>query len=101
MKKVLFSILLLLSTNTFAQHYGHHGHWRHGYNGYNGWNWVVPAVVGGIVVYEVSKNQPPPAPQQSVIIQQNVIQPNCSPWTETISPDGQITRTRTCTQLKD
>jgi len=99
MKKVLFSIILLASTSTFAQHYGyyhHGGHWRHGHNG---WNWVVPAVVGGVLVYEVSKNQPPAPP---VIIQQNVPQQqNCSPWTETINPDGTITKTRTCTQLKD
>ena len=96
MKKIIFSLLLLATPVAFAQHWhhGHHqGHWRYGNNG---WNWVVPAIVGGVLVYEVSKTQPPPQP---VIIQQTPIQQqNCSPWTETQNPDGTITRTRTCTQ---
>jgi hypothetical protein len=94
MKKLLF-ILALLPTLVFAQHY-HHGfqgpHWR--YQGGN-WNWMVPAIVGGVVVYEVAKNQQPVVIQQPqpVVIQQPQ---NCTPWTETQNPDGTITRTRTC-----
>jgi hypothetical protein len=96
MKKILFSLLLLATPLAFAQHWHHghnHGQWRYANNG---WNWVVPAIVGGVLVYEVSKNQPP---QQPIVIQQTIPpQQNCSPWTETQHPDGTITRTRTCTQ---
>jgi hypothetical protein len=94
MKKILL-LLAIFPTLALAQHY-HHGfqgsHWR--YQGGN-WNWMVPAIIGGVVVYEVSKQQ-----QQVVIQQPVIVQPaqNCSPWTETQNPDGTITRTRTCNQ---
>ena len=73
-------------------HHGYHGHWARGYNG--GWNWMVPAIIGGAVVYGVTRPDP-------VIVQPPVQIPqgqNCSPWTETQNSDGTITRTRTCTQ---
>ena len=95
MKKLLL-ILALFPTLALAQHYHHHNHhrphWR--YSG-GAWNWMVPAIVGGVVVYEVSKQQ-----QQVVVQQPVIVQPaqNCSPWTETQNPDGTITRTRTCSQ---
>jgi hypothetical protein len=94
MKKLLF-ILALFPTLVFAQHYNHGfqgPHWR--YQGGN-WNWMVPAIVGGVVIYEVAKNQQPVIVQQPVVIQQPQ---NCTPWTETQNPDGTITRTRTCSQ---
>ena len=75
--------------------HGHYGHWRH--SSPNGWNWVVPAVVGGVIVYEATR---PPVVQQPVIIQQNQVinDSNCSPWTQVQNPDGTITVTRTCIQ---
>ena len=69
-----------------GHHHHHHGHWR---RHHNHWQWVVPAIIGGIIVYEVTK------PPQTVVIQ-NEITKNCSPWTEVQNPDGTITRTRTC-----
>ena len=100
MKKLLLSIfLVMLSASAMAQHNrhnGHHnGHWQRGYGG--GWNWMVPAIIGGAVVYSATR------PAETVIVQQQpiVIQPqnqNCSPWTETQHADGSITRTRTCAQ---
>ena len=99
MKKLLAVLLLTVSASAMAQHHhGHHGHWRHG--GGNNWVWVAPALIGGIIGYEVSRNQPPVVQQAPVIIQnpQVVLQQNCSPWTEVQNPDGTITRTRTCTQ---
>ena len=97
MKKILLSLVMLASTSAFA--YGHHGYWRHtpGY----GWSWVVPAVVGGVVVYEATRpvvvQQPPVVVQQPPVVVQQ--QDNCSPWTETKNPDGTITTTRTCQVL--
>jgi hypothetical protein len=60
---------------------------------------MVPAIIGGAVVYEISKNQPA-QPQPPIIVQQQTVplQQNCSPWTETQHSDGSITRTRTCAQ---
>jgi len=102
MKKVLIAGLIGLATfGAQAQHHHHHGHWRPHHGG--GWGWVVPAVVGGVVVYEMTK---PPAvivqPQTpSVIYTERGVyetksQQNCSPWTEIKNPDGSITVTRTC-----
>ena len=95
--KKLFLITLLLSTSAFAEHneyrHEHHGYWQHG--GDNGWTWVAPTIIGGVIGYEMARNQPQPQPQ-TVIIQQQV--PPCSPWTEIQNPDGTITRTRTCTK---
>jgi hypothetical protein len=95
MKKILISVMLLTVTTVFAQHHHNHGHWQRGYGG--GWNWMVPAIIGGVLVYEVSKNQQP-VPQPIMIQQTTPAQQYCSPWTETQNPDGTITRTRTCTQ---
>jgi len=97
MKKYLAVLLMLASSATFAQHHHYgHGHWRPAHGG--GWNWVVPAIVGGAIVYEVTR--PPVVVQQPPVVVQQQPQPvqNCSPWTEVQNPDGTITRTRTCTQ---
>ena len=97
MKKILAVVLLMLSASAFAQYHGprhHHGGYWH--RGGNGWVWVAPALIGGIIGYEISKNQPPQPP---IVIQQPQPNPqNCSPWVETQNPDGTITRTRTCAQ---
>ena len=90
MKKFL-AILLLLPTLALAQHYHHHNHQPHWRYSGGSWNWMVPALIGGIVVYEASKQ---PAPQPIIIQQQP--QENCTPWTEVQTPDGRIYRERTC-----
>jgi hypothetical protein len=97
MKKILLVVLMTITTAAVAQHghfrHGHYhgGHWQRGHSG--NWVWMVPAIIGGAIVYEASR-QPPP----TVIIQQQSVDTNCSPWTETQNPDGTITRTRTCTK---
>jgi len=105
MKKVLAVLLLTLSTvPAMAQH--HHGHWHgHGHRVHGGgWNWVVPAIIGGAVVYGATRpdpvivQQPPIIVQQPPIYQYPQIVQNCTPWTETQNSDGTITRTRTCNQ---
>ena len=100
MKKIILVVLMTITTAAFAQHghfnrhhHHHGGHWQRGHSGT--WIWMVPAIIGGAIVYEASR-QPPP---QTVIIQQQLpVDTNCSPWTETQNSDGTITRTRTCTK---
>lgn len=72
MKKVLAILLLTTSSVAFAQHHG----WRHGHHYNRHWhsnhNWVVPAIIGGAVVYAATRPDP-------VIVQQPptvVLQPN-------------------------
>jgi len=107
MKKIFVSMLLAgVMMPAFAQHHQHqhghghgHGYWHHRGHG-SGWNWVVPAVIGGAVVYGVTRPDPVIV-QQPVIVQppvQVIQRQNCSPWTETENSDGTITRTRTCAQ---
>lgn len=97
MKKILAILLFVASTTAMAQHHGHYGH-HHGHWHYRGgpspWVWVAPTIIGGVIGYEIAKNQQPVVVQQPPI----VVQQNCSPWTEIQNPDGTITRTRTCTQ---
>ena len=96
MKKLLALALIAVSVTAMAdgdRHGGHHeqrhesGHWQHQGGGPDNWVWVVPAIIGGAIVYEATRQ---PAPQP--VVQQS----NCSPWTEIQNPDGTITRTRTC-----
>lgn len=122
MKKLLVLMLLAFSASAMAQHQGHgsgfrhghgfkhghswhgghggHGHWPRGHSG--AWNWAVPAAIGGLIIYEATR-QPIVVQPNPVIIQQQSLpmpqaNPTCTPWTEVQSSDGTITRTRTCTQ---
>lgn len=99
MKKLLAIGLFAISTAAMAQHHHHHGHWRHGHGGH--WHWVAPTLIGGVIGYEIARNQTPVVVQQPpVIVQQPpiVMSQNCGPWTEVQNNDGTITRTRTCSQ---
>ena len=98
MKKLILAVLTLcVMAPAFAQHhhYGHRPihHQRHWHPHYG---WVVPAIVGGAVVYSVTRPDPVVVQQPPVVVPQTAA--NCTPWTETQNPDGTITRTRTCTQ---
>lgn len=98
MKKLLAILLLTTSVSAIAQHgYGFRPHPYYG--GVYGNNWVGPALIGGVIGYELSR---PRYYEQPVIVQQPVYtitpQPSCTVWTETQQPDGTITRTRTCSQ---
>jgi hypothetical protein len=97
-KTLLAISILAVSASASAQHH-HHGGYRHGGGG---WGWVAPAVIGGTVVYAMTR--PPVVVQQQppVVIQQQPMgghvwqQQTCTPWTETMMADGSITRTRIC-----
>jgi hypothetical protein len=115
MKKLLALLLLTLSASAMAQQHGGHGgggfghrhghahnqgQWSKGYTA--GWGWSVPAVIGGLMVYEAVR-QPVYVQPNPVVIQQQPVytpqaNPTCTPWTEVQSSDGTISRTRTCTQ---
>jgi hypothetical protein len=100
MKKIVF-LLLTLSVSAFAQHHDYYRHENHGYwqrGGDGGWAWVAPTIIGGVIGYEIARNQPPVVVQQPPVIVQNPPPKVCSPWTEIQNPDGTITRTRTCNQ---
>ena len=66
MKKILFVLVLLLTTTAHAER------WRHGGGAYYyhpGYGWAVPAIVGGAIVYEATR--PPVYIQQPVYVQQS------------------------------
>ena len=60
MKKILVIFLAMLTLPALAQHrpYPHHHH----HPGGHGWGWIVPAIVGGAVVYSVTRPSPPQPP---------------------------------------
>lgn len=75
MKKVLAVLLLGFSSMAFAQH-GHfgpryygppHRHWHPNYG------WVVPAVIGGAVVYAATRPAPVIVQQPTVVLQPNQV----------------------------
>jgi hypothetical protein len=59
---------------------------------------MVPALIGGAIIYEAARQQPPVIVQQQPVLVTPPPVQNCTPWTEVQSSDGTITRTRTCTQ---
>ncbi len=75
MKQLLTFALALFATTAFAGPNGYHGsalhtphHHHHRHSG-NGWGWVGPALVGGAVVYAITR--PPVVVQQPpVVVQQ-------------------------------
>ena len=97
MKKILAGLALVaLSTTAFAHdHGGFRGGYRGGYHGGYGGGWVAPALIGGVIGYELARpyyQQPPvvytqPAP---------TVYQNCTAWVETVDQYGNVTRTRTC-----
>ena len=103
MKKLIALILLAGSLSAQAQpgfrHHHHHGY----YPGYN-YGWVAPTIIGGVIGYEIARNQSPVVVQQPVIVQQTPAtvyygqSQQCTAWTEVQNYDGTITRTRTCSQ---
>ena len=60
MKYLIALVLSAVALTASAQHrpYPHHRH----HLGGHGWGWVVPAVIGGAVVYGMTRPNPAPPP---------------------------------------
>ena len=73
MKRLLAGLALsVLAFSASAQHHGwRHGH--HGHHGGNGWGWVVPAVIGGTVVYAATRPPVVVQQQQPIVVQQQPV----------------------------
>lgn len=103
MKRLFLGLLLAgMAVSASAQH----RHWHnphHHHRGHNGAHWVVPALIGGTVVYLATRPQP-------VIVQEPVyVEPRpvyiertdtaiCTEWREIVTPEGKIYRERACRQ---
>jgi len=103
MKKIIALVLVTLSATAMAQHgFRHHHH--HGYHLGHNYNWIAPTIIGGVIGYEIARNQPPIIVQQPVVIQQAPAtvyygqSQQCTAWTEVQNLNGTVTRTRTCSQ---
>jgi hypothetical protein len=71
MKKLLLTGLLAFAMPVMAQH--HHGmrHFDHHQHRQSNWGWVAPAVIGGAVVYGLTRPAPVIVQQPPVYIQQS------------------------------
>ncbi len=103
MKRILVLILAFASMSAMAQH-GFRYHHHHGYHSGHNYNWIAPTIIGGVIGYEIARNQSPIIVQQPVVVQQAPAtvyygqSQQCTVWTEVQNFDGTITRTRTCSQ---
>jgi hypothetical protein len=61
MKKLLAILTLCLAVTAQAQHRPYPHHHRH-HSGGHGWGWVAPALIGGAIVYGMTRPVPPPQP---------------------------------------
>jgi hypothetical protein len=102
MKRIIALILLASSLSAQAQPGFRHHH--HGYYPGPKYGWVAPTIIGGVIGYEIARNQQPVIVQQPVVIQQAPAtvyygqSQQCTVWTEIQNSDGTVTRTRTCLQ---
>jgi len=70
MKKILLALAVLAITGTANAQWHHHGYYR----GYGcGGCWVAPAVIGGVIGYELSHPAPVIVQQPPVIVQQQPV----------------------------
>jgi hypothetical protein len=104
MKKLVLALALLTTASVASAHgwergpgYGYRGGYNHYENHYHGggYNWVAPAIIGGVIGYELAQPRTVYVQPQPQVVYQT---PYCTPWTETMDQYGTVTRTRTCTQ---
>lgn len=98
MKKFIISLCLLFVTAPVLAgpfHHRHHHHHQRHWHSHHGWVWVAPTIIGGVIGYEIARNQQPVVVQQSPVIIQNI---ECDEWKEVRHADGRITQERICSQ---
>ena len=75
MKTLLAIFALTLSSTAFAQHHGHR--WHHNHHHHRHWHynhgWVVPAIIGGAVVYAATRPDPVVIQQPTIVLQPNQV----------------------------
>jgi len=75
MKTLIAVLALTLSSTAFAQHHGHR--WHHGHHHHRHWHsnhsWVVPAIIGGAVVYAATRPDPVVVQQPTIVLQPNQV----------------------------
>lgn len=70
MKKLLLTSLLAFAMPVMAQHHYGMRHFDHHQHRSSNWGWVAPAVIGGAVVYGLTRPAPVIVQQPPVYIQQ-------------------------------
>ena len=91
MKKVLLVLMLMLTAGMASAQWHHHGGYCCYRGGYGG-GWIAPALVGGVIGYELSRPNTVVVEQQqpSIIVQQpqTVVQapPVGYHWQEMVDP---------------
>jgi len=75
MKKLLALILLTASSTALAQYHGHgHRHYAHRHwHSPPAHHWIVPALIGGAVVYAATRPDPVIVQQPTLILQPNQV----------------------------
>ena len=93
MKKLLLSLSLLAVVGTANAQWHHGGYYR---GGCYGCGWVAPAIVGGVIGYELSRPTPVIVQQQPVYIQQPQPYVQAPPagyhWQQMIDPQTNTTK---------
>lgn len=69
MKKIFLVLAMLAATASASAQWHHHGGYYRG-GGYYGGNWIAPAIIGGVIGYELSRPAPVIVQQPQVIVQQ-------------------------------
>lgn len=59
------SALVSTSVDAYGGHRHHHGHWH---RSAPTWGWVAPTIIGGVIGYEIARNQTPVIVQQPQVI---------------------------------
>jgi hypothetical protein len=70
MKKLFLISLLTFAMSVMAQHHYGMRHFDHHQHRQSNWSWVAPAVIGGAVVYGLSRPAPVIIQQPPVYVQQ-------------------------------
>ena len=68
MKKLFLAAVLAATSTAWAGPWHHHGYPHRVY--YPDYGWVVPAVIGGAIVYGATRPNPPPPPPTVIYVPQ-------------------------------